>query len=135
MILLLIVMVSPGTHLAENHESLPKTNEFQLKKNKESSWKCMGLYVTNWRQMPKLFTKFTEVKIKSFYIIIKAQRRLKYICIFKQQGTEITQTGYFTKTSSNWSIILYVLRDVCHELMFYVFGYFYTSGPGCSNVG
>ena len=45
----------------------------------------MGLYLTNWRQMPKLFTKFTEVKIKSFYIIIKAQTRLKYICIFKQQ--------------------------------------------------
>ena len=33
-----------------------------------------GLYVT----------KFTEVKIQSFYIF-KAQTRLKYICIYKQQ--------------------------------------------------
>ena len=31
MILLQIVMVSPGTHLVKNHESQSRTNEFQLK--------------------------------------------------------------------------------------------------------
>ena len=35
-ILLQIVTVSPGNHFAKNHESLPITNESQLKKNKES---------------------------------------------------------------------------------------------------
>ena len=34
MILKKIVMVSPGTHLAKNHESHSKANESQLKKNK-----------------------------------------------------------------------------------------------------
>ena len=33
MILLQIVMVSPGTHLVKNHESLSITNESQCKKN------------------------------------------------------------------------------------------------------
>ena len=32
MILLQIVMVSPGTHLVKNHESRSRTNETQLKK-------------------------------------------------------------------------------------------------------
>ena len=34
MILLQIVMVSPGTHLVKNHESLSRTNELQLKKKR-----------------------------------------------------------------------------------------------------
>ena len=40
-ILLQIVMVSPGTHLEKYHESLSRTNESQFK-NKDS----LGLYVT-----------------------------------------------------------------------------------------
>ena len=32
-ILLRIVMVSPGTHLVANHESQSRTNETQLKRN------------------------------------------------------------------------------------------------------
>ena len=38
-------MVSPGTHLAENHESLPKTNEFQFTKTRspdENVWAFMS---------------------------------------------------------------------------------------------
>ena len=53
-LLLQIVMVSPGTHLVKNHESRPIANQWQTKK-KES---YLGLYVTRqliWRQMPKLF--------------------------------------------------------------------------------
>ena len=42
-ILLQIVMVSPGTHLVKNHESQSRTNESQLKKNNE----CLhGSFVT-----------------------------------------------------------------------------------------
>ena len=33
-LLLQIVMVSPGTHLVKNHESLPITNQSQIKKKK-----------------------------------------------------------------------------------------------------
>ena len=38
-------------------------------------------------------------------------------------ATEIRRTGYSTKTSSDLSIDLCVLRDVCHEL-FCIFGDF-----------
>ena len=61
MILLQIVMVSPGTHLVKNHESLYITNESQFKKNNESQIKrawAFTVYVTRhliWRQMPELF--------------------------------------------------------------------------------
>ena len=53
-LLLQIVMVSPGTHLVKNHESRPITNQSQIKKKEL----YLGLYVTRqliWRQMPKLF--------------------------------------------------------------------------------
>ena len=39
MILLQIVMVSPGTHLVKNYESQFRTNESQLKKNKKKTKK------------------------------------------------------------------------------------------------
>ena len=48
-ILLQIVMLSPGTHLVKNHES-------QFKRQWVLNWKCSGLYVTRqliWRQAPK----------------------------------------------------------------------------------
>ena len=44
MILLQIVMGSPGTHLVKNHESQSKTNESQLKIKKseiENAWAFM----------------------------------------------------------------------------------------------
>ena len=44
MILLQIVMVSPGTHLAKNHESQSRTIETQLKKKDsviENAWAFM----------------------------------------------------------------------------------------------
>ena len=39
MILLQTVMVSPGTHLLKNRESLSRTNEFQLNKKKNKTKK------------------------------------------------------------------------------------------------
>ena len=44
--LLQIVVVSPGTHLVKNHESLSITNESQFT-NEVLNWKCLGLYVTS----------------------------------------------------------------------------------------
>ena len=56
-ILLQIVMLSPGTHLVKNHESHCRANESQFKKQQVLNWNCLGLYVTRlliWRQAPKL---------------------------------------------------------------------------------
>ena len=45
-------MVSPGTRLVKNHESLSITDESQFKKKQQQqqqgtlNWKCLGLYVT-----------------------------------------------------------------------------------------
>ena len=44
-ILLEIVMLSPGTHLVKNHESLSRTIESQFKKQRALNWKSLGLYV------------------------------------------------------------------------------------------
>ena len=55
-ILLQIVMVSPGTHLVKNHESQSRTIYSQFKKCVQN-WKCLDLYVTRQlirRQSPKL---------------------------------------------------------------------------------
>ena len=41
-ILLQIVMVSPGTHLVRNHESLSITNEPQFKKTRSPQLKMIG---------------------------------------------------------------------------------------------
>ena len=42
MILLQIVMVSPGTHLVKNHESLSITNESHLKETMSPELKVLG---------------------------------------------------------------------------------------------
>ena len=48
-------------------------------------------------------------------------------------ATEMTQTGYSTKTSSDQSIDLCVLHGKCNEL-FCVFGDFYASGTQDAEV-
>ena len=55
MILLQIVMVSPGTHFVKNHEFQSRTNETQLKKKDseiEDAWAFCNQTVL--RQTPKL---------------------------------------------------------------------------------
>ena len=106
MILLQIVMVSPGTHLVENHESHSRTIEFQYK----TKW-VLGSFVTTqliWSQTPKLCTTVYWSKINFFYC--KAQKRVKEISIVykqpKEQPQKFTQTGYSTKTSSDWLMVL-----------------------------
>ena len=55
-ILLQIVMVSPGTHLVKKHESLSITSECQLKETRSRKLKMLGLYVARQLgQTTKLF--------------------------------------------------------------------------------
>ena len=68
--MLQIVMVSPGTHLVKNHESLSRTNESQFNKGVLKR-KCLGFYGDR-RQNSLL--QFTEIKILSFYIF-KAKKK------------------------------------------------------------
>ena len=136
-ILLQIVMVSPGTHLEKYHESLSRTNESQFK-NKES----LGLYVTTqliWRQTPKLCITVYWNRNISFYC--QAQQKLKEIRVLKQQPQEqplkslkqdILQK-HFTKTSSGQSINLCIPWDVYHKL-FCIFGNFYEPGTEDAEV-
>ena len=105
MILLQIVMVSPGTHLVKNHESPSITNESQLKKTRSPKLKMLGPLCNQ--------TVNRETDVKTLY----------YSLLKK----EFARTGYSTKKSSNRSIILCLLQDICHEL-FCVFGDFYAPG-------
>ena len=50
--MLQLVMVSPGTHLVKNHESLSITNESQFKKTRSPRLKMLEPL---WRQTPRLF--------------------------------------------------------------------------------
>ena len=63
-ILLQIVMVSPGTHLVKSYESQSRTNESKLKK-RVRNWKCLGLYVTEQSEdrIQNSVSQYTEIKI------------------------------------------------------------------------
>ena len=70
-LLQIIVVVRPGAHFVENHES-------------QFNYNCSGLCVTRqiiWRQTPKLCITVYWNKVYSFYC--KAQQRLKAIWLFK----------------------------------------------------
>ena len=80
-----------------------------------------------------LYYRLLKLKMQSFYIF-KAQKRLKQICIFKQQPQKSHgMDNYSTKKSSNRSITLCILRDACHEL-FCIFRDFYASGTQDTEV-
>ena len=58
MILLQIVMVSPGTHLVKNHESLFITNESQFKKqtvNLETDAKTLHYSLLKLKYSPSIY--------------------------------------------------------------------------------
>ena len=61
----------------------------------------------SWRQAPK------------HCIVIKTKRNIPCYTRAAKTATEITQTGYSTKTSSDWSVC------TCHE---FFFGTFHVSG-------
>ena len=77
-ILLQIVLVSPGTHLVKNHESLSITNEVQFKKTRSPKLKMLG-FLCN--QTVNLETdaktlNYSLLKLNySLSIIFKVQKR------------------------------------------------------------
>ena len=90
MILLQIVMVTPGTHLVKIHESLSITNDSQFKKTRSPKLKMLGCLCNQTLNLETdaktLYYMYSLLKLKcstSVYIF-KAQKRLqKLICIFK----------------------------------------------------
>ena len=105
MILLQIVMVSPGTHLVKIHESLSITNDSQFKKTMSPKLKMLGCLCNQTLNLETdaktLYYMYSLLKLKhsTLVYIFKAQKRLQnLICIFKHPtATLITQTGYSTK--------------------------------------
>ena len=80
MVLLQIVLVSPGTHLVKSHE-------FQLEKKKSRKLKMLGR-LCNQTVSLKSDSKtlyYSTLKLKYSPSFFKAQQRLKEICIVKQQ--------------------------------------------------
>ena len=119
-ILLQIVMVSPGTHLVKNHEFLSRTIECQFKINYSLGFN--GTTHLIWRQTPKLCTSF----------FCQAQERLTEIrlWVIKQQPRKShKQDIYSTKTSYGLMLRLEVCVwwDTYHKLV-WVFENFHGSG-------
>ena len=91
-ILLQIVMVSPGTHLLKNHESLLSiTNESQFKKTRNPKLKMLGPLCnqrinleTDAKTLWGHIVYITEIKMYRPSIYLK-HKEDKQICIFKQQ--------------------------------------------------
>ena len=80
-ILLQIVMASPGTHLVKNHGSQSRTIESQLKNM--SPWVFMQPHSWYKDRRQNSVLQFTEIKMYSFYC--PAQQSLKEIYAVKQQ--------------------------------------------------
>ena len=79
----------------------------------------------------KSVLQFTEVEIDSLYC--KAQKVLFNNSHGTITATEITQTGYSTKTSSDHSIDLCILWNIYHKLCCF-FGDFFPSGTQDAEV-
>ena len=81
-------MVSPGTHLVKNHESLSRINESQFKKTRSPKLKMLGLLCNQTINLETdaktSLLQFTEIKMYSPSIYLK-HKKDKQICIFKQQ--------------------------------------------------
>ena len=81
-----------GLTLQANHESHSRTIESQFKKQQVINWKlCLGLYVTR------------QIKDRCIVleITIKTKRNMRRKTTATRTATEITQTRYSTKTSSD----------------------------------
>ena len=67
MILLEIVMVSPGTHLVKNHESQPRTMKLSSKpttsKLKKLGSSCNQVVTESEDRLQNSLSQFTEIKI------------------------------------------------------------------------
>ena len=122
-ILLQIVMVSPGTHLVKNHESQSRTIESQFKKKQ---WVPASFVTTHllWGQTPKLF--ITVYWNKNILLLLQSTTKTKRNRRCLTTATDNTQTGYSTKTSSDQSIDLCILW--MHTTNYFVSLGFYSLG-------
>ena len=112
MILLQIVMVSPGTHLVKNHESLSITNEPQYKKTGSPKLKMVRRLCNQ--------TVDLETDAKTLYLQFTDRRNHMNRILYQ-------------KKSFNQSIILCVLWDARYEL-FCIFWNLYASGTQDAEV-
>ena len=127
-ILLQIVMVSPGTHLVKNHESLSITNESQLK-TMRWNWKCFGLYVTYYQTVMKTNSKalyYSVLKLKYSPSHLKNNKGWKKYaslnnshnnCHRNYTNRRDISTNTCTHVQIDRSMDLCVLWDACHELL------------------
>ena len=126
-ILLQIVIMSPGTHLKKKLESwLSRTFESQFK-----NYDSLGLYVPTqliWRQTPKLC--FTVSWNKDTPSIVKHNIKLKEICVVKQKPQEQPHwKRIFYKNnvrSINWP--LHPTGRIPQIIFNYIFRDFYAPG-------
>ena len=111
----------------KSHESQSRTIEAQFLKQRARNWKCLVLCVTRTVNLKTdfktLYTVYWNKNILHLFLSTTQTKRNKRRWT---TATAITRTGYYSKKSSNRSIVLCVLRDACHEL-FCVFGDFYAS--------
>ena len=126
-ILLQIVMVSPGTHLVKNHASLFITNECQFKKTRSPKLKMLGPLCS---QTVNLETdaKTLNYRLLELNYSLSIYLKHKKDCIFKQQPEKTHKQDILLKhLQIDRSIVLCVPRDAFHKL-FCVFVDFDASG-------
>ena len=135
MILWQIVMVSPGTHLAKTHESQSRTTDSHDSKTRIPGSLC--------NHRVKLGITVYWFKNKNILLLLSSTTKTK-----RNMHQEKWQK-YSSKTSSDWSIDLCVLRDAYQKLFcifevtkslvmgepsFQCCGCFYTDSPVINKV-
>ena len=139
MILLQIVMVSPGTFLVKNHESRSGTNEsYSVVKKKMRPNLKMVLPLCNQTVNLKTDSKtlyYSTLKLKYSLSILKHNKgQKKYASLNSSHNNchrNYTNGFFFTKyTRSDQLGDLYVLQDACHEL-FCLWGFLCVRDAGC----
>ena len=117
-ILLQIVMVSPGTHLVKNFESHSRNIESQFKKQQVLT--CLGLYVTRWIKL--IFASYmgcmpyTFVHFGGFLCIKDAGQR----------GNKITVLILFFHYHHAWSLFCWYIQNLTREVQMKYISYTVT---------
>ena len=140
-------MVSPGTHLIKNHETMSITNELLLKTTRGHKLKVLEPSCnqtlnletddkTLYCRLLKLKYRLKQIQstvhtltcltyVHSGHFLLSPRLRwptwrVSTVCMLLQtKATKITRTGYSTKKSSNRWIVLCIPRDTFHELFWW----------------
>ena len=135
-------MVSPGTHLAKNHESQSRAIESHNSKTRIPGSLC-NHRVNLLRHTPKLGITVYWFKNNNILLVLSSTTKTE-----RNMPQEKPQK-YSSKTSSDWSIDLCVLRDAYQKLFcifevtkslvmgessFQCSGCFYTDSPVINKV-